>query len=233
VKKEQTKTSVVVPSTSINRRQLLTTVAPLGVAAVALSSQVTEASAASIEHAGIVTSPGAGAQTQPSAIAEPHMSGAHTDILASAMWVQGNALTVENLSAVANTVHIGWGTVVYGNFGKSSWFHIPIPSPVIINNQRPFLTRVFLMFNIGPGMGYISNVHLYDGAYNFKQFNQLYLTGDHRTYLDGANTFILDVSQTIYLALGISFAFQFSSCIDGGCSAPWFTISSAGGDFHL
>jgi hypothetical protein len=89
------------------------------------------------------------------------------------------------------------------------------------------------MFDIGPSMGHISNVHLYDGPYNFKQFNQLNLVGDHRTYLDGANTFILDVPRTIYLALGISFAFQFGYCIDGGCDAPWFTISSAGGDFHL
>ncbi|HEY4386205.1 MAG TPA: DUF6623 family protein [Ktedonobacteraceae bacterium] len=227
MKEQQTDTDVAVPSTSFNRRKLLTYAAPLSVsAAIApLASQHVGAASSSMSHAGIV--PGPSSPTRPSSIPAPQAPGAPADVLASAMWIQGNALTVENPATTVNIVHIGWGTVVYGIPGRSSWFHIPIPSPVIINNQRPYVTKVFLMFDIGPGMGYISNVHLYDGGYNFKQFNGLYLVGDHRTYLDASNTFVLDVPRTIYLALGISFNLNFTG------SSPWFTISSAGGDFHL
>src|SRR6266700_955815 len=235
--KEQKTDHTAHVSSAVSRRQLLSYAAPLGVsaalAAVATHPADIAAAATRPTDAPMSTLTGPSSSASAPTLSTPHITGRPADVLASAMWIQGNALTVESPAAVVQTLHIGWGTVVYGVLGKSSWFHIPVPSPVVINDARPRLTKVFLMFDVGAGMGYISNVHLYDGPYNFKQFNGLYLVGDHRTYLDGANTLVLDAPQTIYLALGISFHFQFAACFDGGCATPWFTISSAGGDFHL
>ena len=225
---QQTDTYEVATSTPLNRRKLLTYVAPLGIGA-ALTSLTAHKVAAASSLMPEVTKPHPSV-THTAAKPIPHPAAprkpANTAIVSS-MWMQGNALTVENPASVAKISHVGWGTTVYGISGHTAWFHIPVPSPVVMNNRRPSLSAVFLMFDIGPGMGYISNVHLYDGAYAFKQFNNLARAGNHRTSPDGTNTFTLSAPQPIYQALGISFKVHFTG------RSPWLTVSGAGGNFYV
>jgi len=47
--------------------------------------------------------------------------------------VHGNALTVESPENLDRVGHFGWGADIAIRPGKSSWFHIPLSTPVIIN----------------------------------------------------------------------------------------------------
>ena len=49
-----------------------------------------------------------------------------------ASWVHGNALTVEDPSALERDGHNGWGRDLAFVPGKASWLHIPLPTPVIV-----------------------------------------------------------------------------------------------------
>ncbi len=82
-----------------------------------------------------------------------------------ASWIPGNALKVESPEHLALLGHFGWGADMYMQPGKGSWFHIPTPTPVIVNNVRAALVRVFLLFDIAPGTGSIRNVHIFDGSF--------------------------------------------------------------------
>jgi hypothetical protein len=68
-----------------------------------------------------------------------------------ASWVHGNALTVENPENLNRVGHFGWGADMQVKPGKSSWFHIALPTPVILNDARSNLMRVFLMFESEEG----------------------------------------------------------------------------------
>lgn len=60
-----------------------------------------------------------------------------------ASWVHGNALTVENPENLNRVGHFGWGADMQVKPGKSSWFHIALPTPVILSDARSNLNRVF------------------------------------------------------------------------------------------
>lgn len=138
----------------------------------------------------------------------------------SASWIQGNALVVENPSddpGVITTAHYGWGTEVRMEPGVTQWFHIPIPTPVIVNNQRSRLLRVFLLYKL-EGQAGITYLHLYDGATLVNKFWQgfsnfgdgaLHIGGDH-TSIDGLSTFIPDTADLLVVRFGLSLAFQVS-----------------------
>ena len=81
-----------------------------------------------------------------------------------ASWVHGNALTVENPENLNRVGHFGWGADMQVKPGKSSWFHIALPTPVILSDARSNLNRVFLMFETEQGS--IRNVHVFDGSFN-------------------------------------------------------------------
>jgi hypothetical protein len=50
-----------------------------------------------------------------------------------ASWVHGNAVTVET-PGVLDVGYYGWGGDMAIKPGAISWFHIPIPTPVIVND---------------------------------------------------------------------------------------------------
>ena len=150
-----------------------------------------------------------------------------------ASWTHGNALTVESPENLARVGHFGWGADMYMQPGKGSWFHIPIPTPVIIGDVRSTLLRVFLLFEIAPGTGSIRNVHVYDGPFKPQEFNGLDLDGAHRTGLDAANTFALAAPHTVVFGIGVTFFFQAAIGIDSHISPPLLRLATAGGDFTV
>src|SRR2546423_92927 len=122
-----------------------------------------------------------------------------------ASWTHGNALTVESPEKMNSIGHYGWGADMSVKAGQSTWFHIALPTPVIVGDVRSQLQKVFLLFD-GQG-GRISQVHVYDGSSKVQEFNDLNLNGEHRLTLDGANTFNLATSHTVVWGIGITFLF--------------------------
>jgi hypothetical protein len=146
-----------------------------------------------------------------------------------ASWVHGNALTVESPENLARVGHFGWGADMAIQPGKGSWFHIPLPTPVIVNDVRTKLQRVFLLFDAVSGS--IRNVHVYDGSSKLQEFNNLLFEGEHRLALDGQNTFNLATPHTVAWGIGISFFFIADIGFDTSIPPARLILGAAGGDF--
>jgi hypothetical protein len=152
-------------------------------------------------------------------------------MLKQASWIHGNSLTVETPRNLSSIVHIGWGTELRFGPGKSSWCHIPIPTPVIIDDRRARLQKLFLFFKCEEVDGDIRNIHIYDGPVAIQRFNGLSLKGNHSERIDSTNTITLQNPREVFHGISISFLFQAVKGIDTSIPAPLLTITSAGGDF--
>ena len=160
------------------------------------------------------------------------LQGGHMTTQVTAMWIHGNAVVAEHPKNLLALDRKGWGTEFKLQRGTKSWFHVAIPTPVIMNNQRPQLVRAFLFFNTPEEDGYISEVHLYDGATKLQVFENLALGGDCRTLMGGHNTFALPSPRTLYSGLGISFLYQAPLRPDEPLRPSYLSIAAAGGDFE-
>ena len=69
----------------------------------------------------------------------------------NASWVHGNALTVESPEVLDRVGHAGWGADMRIKPGKASWFHIALPTPVVVGDSQTKLERVFIMFSTTSG----------------------------------------------------------------------------------
>ncbi len=150
----------------------------------------------------------------------------------TAMWVHGNAVVAEHPEHMLALDHRGWGPEFQLRRGTDSWFHIALPTPLILENQRLQLVRVFLCFNTPEGDGLISEVHLYDGSDSFQVFDNLFLVGDHRAGLmSGYNAFALPSPRLLYGGLGISFLYHAALSPKEPCPPSYLSIAAAGADF--
>jgi hypothetical protein len=146
-----------------------------------------------------------------------------------ASWVHGNALTVENPENLNRVGHFGWGADMSVKPGKASWFHVALPTPVIVSDVRSNLIRVFLMFQSEQGS--IRSVHVYDGSFKIQEFNGLMNEGEHRLGLDGMNTFNLARPHSVAFGIGVSFFFIASIGFDSAIPPSRLILASAGGDY--
>ncbi len=113
--------------------------------------------------------------------------------------------------------------------GKESWFHIPLPTAVIVGDKRTTVQKLFLLFKIDSGK--IRNVHIWDGPSRVQEFDQLDLDGEHWIGLDGQNTFNLAKPHTVLWGMGVSFFFRTSVGFDSAIPPSRLVVASAGGDF--
>jgi hypothetical protein len=148
-----------------------------------------------------------------------------------ASWVHGNAVTVENPGSLDRVGHFGWGGDMAIKPGQSSWFHVPLPTPVIVSDVRSKLIRVFVMFKADSCS--IRNVHVYDGSSKVQEFNGLMLEGEHRLTLDGENTFQLSAPHSVVWGVGISFFVVAAIGIDSPIPDARLIVEAAGGDYEV
>jgi hypothetical protein len=146
-----------------------------------------------------------------------------------ASWVHGNAVQVERPENFVSVGHYGWGGDAALKPGQGSWFHIPIPTPVITGDLRTTVQRLFVLY-LAENCE-VRNVHVYDGSAKVQELNNLHLTGEHRTGLDGANTFDLAAPHTVLFGMGITFFVQASIGVDTAITTRFIT-ATAGADFH-
>jgi hypothetical protein len=148
-----------------------------------------------------------------------------------ASWAHGNAVVAENPENMAHVGHFGWGSDMAVNPGRAAWFHVPVPTPVMVGDVRVKLQRFFLLFNVRQGQGEIRNVRVYDGGNQIQAFDGRHLFGEHRGGLDAANTFVLSAPHPVAWGIGISFMFQAAVGFDTEIPPPVVSIASVGGDF--
>jgi hypothetical protein len=163
-----------------------------------------------------------------------------------ASWVHGNAFQPAErpLDGLTNVDGIAWTDVVglrqgqgasfRGEAGRANWFHVPIPTPVIVDDRRVRLTQIWLMFQCGtkPSAGAasqeanITNIHVWDGPNRIALFGPFNLFGDHRFRLGNGNNFRLNAPQEIFFGIGLSVhvAFRFEGTVQ---------FAAAGADFEI
>lgn len=158
--------------------------------------------------------------------------------LNSAFWVSGNAVRSQDSGPWLNQIHFGWGThfkTALGpedpaDIGKNAlWFHIPITTPVIIDDVRPKLNKIFVCYKT-IGNAKLKAIHIYDGNLKVGEFEQLSLQGDHpHIDINANNSWEVKPPKSIGTGLGISVLVWFGLTKDG--IIPEFVFYTAGADF--
>lgn len=164
-------------------------------------------------------------------------------MLKQASWIHGNAVVAEEPEKV-NVKHMGWGTELFfvtglGRPPAKSWCHIAIPTPVIVNDVRLKVQKLFLLFKTGQHAA-IDDIHVYDGPNRIATWDVVAgsnysarRTGDHSKGIDGQNTFTLDAPHEVNFGLSISFTFA-PVTVSGGLIPDLegkLLVTTAGADF--
>jgi hypothetical protein len=160
----------------------------------------------------------------------------------SSSWAHGNALSIETSVHHAVTgeedgrlvlTPVGSGArVTCEGAVSASWMHLPIPTVAQsgLFLQRFELVRVVLLLDCENGR--VANVHLFDGATRFEQFNDLWLTGSMLTKLP-QNTFTLREPRMMRSGLGLSFFFVPGTLTDTASAQepPYLSVAAAGAEY--
>jgi hypothetical protein len=148
----------------------------------------------------------------------------------SAVWVHGTSVEPEDMSIIKRVTRVGWGADFRTQAGKFAWFHVSIATPVVIENVRPKLEKIFVFYKTS--FGEIRNVHVYDGPRKVRAFDNLHLQGDHSGGIDPSNSWAVNPPLTIAFGLGISIGVQFSIGIDSPIDTGML-FTTAGADFRF
>ena len=155
--------------------------------------------------------------------------------LKAAMWVHGTAFHVEG--PVEGVTLRGNGALVTGKSDVTTRFNFPVPTPVILDERRLRLVRVFVLYDTLPLSGSLDalgpkllNVRVFDGSRLIRSFDNLALAGPHDKALDGANTFTLAPPVDVFFGISLSVAMFFAAVPSEERRTILFT--AAGADFE-
>ncbi len=161
-----------------------------------------------------------------------------------ASWSPGTAFMPAEFPSDTDQVNsIGWTNVVglrqsggatfKGKNGTSNWFHVPIATPVIINDTRVTLAQVWLMFLAGDPTATlasnagttITDVHVWDGPNRIHMFGGFHLFGEHRFKLTSTSVlFKMPTGTQVFFGLELAVHVSFDKDMT-------VTFASAGADF--
>ncbi|MEV0406084.1 hypothetical protein [Actinoallomurus sp. NPDC050550] len=151
-----------------------------------------------------------------------------------ASWVPGYSFVAQNMGTGildprnqpfvdVNGLREGFGAHYYLKPG-TNWFHVAIPTPVIVEDRRATLGRVMVLFNVTDQFGALQAVDVWDGPNRILHRDGLSISGGHSAGLDAFNTW--DVNHDgIAWGVGISMLFWTASSAE-------IYFASAGGDFY-
>ena len=158
----------------------------------------------------------------------------------NAYWIHGNSiepeypqlLLDEKGAPMEHGQRKGWGQFFYGSTVKGSinWFHISIPTPVIEENTRVKLIKVFVLFKT-IGNAKITDIHVRDGDKPPRKFEMLGRSGDHLN-IDSLNTFVIDQKIDMVTGLNIAVRVDFGPVYDETLKPSGIQFSAAGADFY-
>lgn len=138
--------------------------------------------------------------------------------ISQAMWVHGHSLQSENPALPVG--RIGWGGQIRGP-GSQSWYHIAIPTAVIVTDIRQRIDAAMLYFSSG-SQGSIRNVHVWDGDARIATFDNLNLTGTQFF-----SRHVLTARPAVNWGIGISFF----AALGTDAANAWIDLHSGGVDF--
>lgn len=149
----------------------------------------------------------------------------------TARWVHGTEFNVEYPDRLVRQERKGWGSEFFMKPSTDNWFHVSIPTPVIIDGSRPLLSNIIILYRIGVVLGgpSITSIHLYDGYHKIMEYKGNY-SGDHHKALDAMNKWTLDSPLQIQSGLGISVQARCSESF-GDSGGHKVIFASAGADF--
>lgn len=148
-----------------------------------------------------------------------------------AMWVDGTAVRAQREGYFTSVTMGGKGATFRSHTepGTSGeWFQWAIPTPVLLNSERPSIKKVFVLYST-VGTAKITAVHVYDAAVRIASFDGLGHSGDHGHDLDPQNTWAITANHPMKFGLGISVLVDFGPASPNG--VPAVTFYSAGADF--
>jgi hypothetical protein len=151
-----------------------------------------------------------------------------------ASWVPGYSTVAQNMGGPplnwngqnytdVNGHREGFGVHFYLQGNQANWFHVPLPTPVIVEDQRATLGRVMILFGFPQGAS-LQSVHVWDGPNRILQRDGLNITGNHACGLDPDNIF--DVNHA-GIQWGVGISMLVSTVVDAS-----IYFASAGGDFY-
>ena len=147
----------------------------------------------------------------------------------AAMWVHGNVVEVENPKPSLKVLRWGAGALFRETSEEKEeyWFHIPIPTPVLLDGVRPPLNKIFIYYTPktqGKAAVFPNEVHIWDGGSKKGWFWSTPMTNVLN------KEWVIDPPITIYYGLGISVHVVFgkSSAYD---NVRGIEFNTAGADF--
>jgi hypothetical protein len=158
----------------------------------------------------------------------------------AAMWVHGTIVEVEYPGNLQSWVRKGWGTHFVGKPGTDNWFHIPITTPVILDDRRLQLVKIFVFYNTdipaaAAARPYITDVQVFDGPNKVKDFSGLpNLAGKHDVAIDASNSWNVTPSIPVQWGLSLTVHVHFPPTLPPGASCNYeILFTTAGADFTV
>jgi hypothetical protein len=141
--------------------------------------------------------------------------------IAHAMWIHGHSIRVEYPDRMDDdTRRVGGYFRLVGCANTSNWFHVAIPTAVIVEGNRLRVDSVMLRFRASGAS--LTTVNVYDGQNIIASHDGLSLSPEDWAF----ERFDVPDEPKIRWGLGISFKVKF----DAGTSRK-IEVSSAGADF--
>jgi len=146
------------------------------------------------------------------------------------MWIHGNVVQVQYPGGIMQINRYDYGAEFFALYNThENWFHFPMPTPVIIDDSRPKLVKVFVFYN-AVGNTKINELRVYDGPRRVKAFENLNWSGDHGSGVQSENSRTIDPPETIFFGLGISVRVTLKYDLESPRSER-IVFTSAGADF--
>ncbi|MEI2358899.1 DUF6623 family protein [Mesobacillus zeae] len=117
------------------------------------------------------------------------------------MWTHGNAVIPETPELLDRFTRFGFGTQVNLKRGTNQWFHVPMPTPVLLGGVQPKLRRVFILGNSDVS-SCIRRVHLFDGQN--RVLDRAVLICGNKLAIRPENTITTGSGIHIFTGLGIT-----------------------------
>jgi hypothetical protein len=143
--------------------------------------------------------------------------------ISQAMWTHGHSLVSENPALAVGRV--GWGGQIK-QLGSQGWYHLAIPTPVIVTDIRLRLDSAVIQFS-GGGQGVIHDVHVYDGKNRVANRDNLTLHGVDQVFRIPVPRGQDHAPPLVQWGVGISMLISLGT----DPANAWLEIHSGGADF--